>query len=98
MVSYTLILPFSLPFVNAPNLECGLGYYVTVLILGLGALLVYVIVTRRYKRRERQLIGNEQQMIESYYERMVTMNVEEEHVHIKVQESGGVTSIVSISN
>ena len=68
-----LIIMFVVAFQNFPHNDCGLGYYSTLMLIGIGALILYTFVAYRYKRRSRQHIGNEQQMIEACYEH--TLNV-----------------------
>ena len=48
--------------------DCGFGYYSVLMLIGIGALILYTFVAYRYKRRSRQHIANEQQMIEACYE------------------------------
>lgn len=87
LAAFTFIFPIGLPFLNDRNKDCGLYFYVIMLVTGLVALVAYVIVTRRYKRRERQMIGNEQQMIEAYYEHVVAMNAKDNCIHIRLEPS-----------
>lgn len=59
---------FALAFQATPYQDCGLGFYSTLLLIGIVFIIVYGIVTYKYRRRERQPIGNEQQIIEACYE------------------------------
>lgn len=88
LISYIITLMFGLSFLNGPILiDCGVWYYLVMIVLGVALFLVYVFVTRRYKRRQRQVIDNDQHVIEACYERIVTMTAGEKIVHIPLQES-----------
>ena len=63
-----LVIMFVVAFQTYRYYDCGLGYYSTSMLIGIGALILYTFVAYRYKRKSRQHIGNEQQMIEECYE------------------------------
>ena len=63
-----LITMFTVAFRISPYPNCGLGYYGTLMLIGIGALILYTFVAYRYKRRSRQHIENEQQVIEACYD------------------------------
>ena len=86
-----LVVMFALAFQKFPYEDCGLGFYTLLLLIGIVSIMLYSVVTYKYKRRERQYIGNEQQMIEACYERNLPANDENDkfevtHVGIEPQE------------
>ena len=68
-----LVIMFVVAFQTYRYYDCGIGYYSTLMLIGAGALILYTFVAYRYKKRSRQHIGNEQQMIKACYEH--TLNV-----------------------
>ena len=63
-----LVIIFIVAFKTYRNYDCGLVYYGMLMLIGIGALILYTFVAYRYKRRSRQHIGNEQQVIEACYD------------------------------
>ena len=59
LIILIIIVIFALAFQATPYQNCGLGFYSTLLLIGIASIVVYGIVTYKYKRRERQPIGND---------------------------------------
>ena len=55
---------------NWGGIHCLAGFYSMHMVLGVLALICYVFAVKKYKRRERNPVINEQQLIESHYEHM----------------------------
>ena len=81
-----LVIMFVVAFQTYRNYDCGFGYYSMLMLIGVGALILYTFVAYRYKRRSRQHIGNEQQMIEACYEHTLASSntKEEEVIHVNI--------------
>ena len=66
------------PFINSQyvnqishsGIHCPAGFYSLHIFLSICALIGYIIVVRRYQRRQRNPIINQQQLVESRYEHM----------------------------
>ena len=90
-----LVIVFIVAFQNYPHYDCGVEYYSTLMFIGVGTLILYTFVAYRYKRRSRQHIGNEQQMIEACYEHTLagTNTNEEEVIHVSISTKGTHTDL-----
>ena len=65
LVATLLMLPFALPPIHP--ISCGFWYYVTNIVIGVVALLVYTCVAKRYRYRVRDEFCNIHQYAEDYY-------------------------------
>ena len=65
LVAALLVLPFALPPIHP--ISCGFWYYVTNIVIGVVALLVYMCVAKRYRYRVRDEFCNIHQYAEDYY-------------------------------
>ena len=64
-----LVLPFAVvePFYTVHHISCGFYYYLTNIVIGVVALLVYTCVAKRYRYRVRDELCNVHQYAENYY-------------------------------
>ena len=71
MASYLLVLPFSygykLQHQSSSKISCGSVYYLTNLIVGTIGLLLFILVARKYKYRQRDEVINTHMFAEEYY-------------------------------
>ena len=69
LFSYLLVLPFATvkPFYTVHHISCGFWYYLTNIVIGVVALLVYTCVAKRYRYRVRDELCNVHQYAENYY-------------------------------
>ena len=65
LVAALLVLLFALPPIHP--ISCGFWYYVTNIVIGVVALLVYMCVAKRYRYRVRDEFCNIHQYAEDYY-------------------------------
>ena len=68
LVAVLLVVPFT--NTSEKHINCPPGYYSLLIVLSVSLFIVYLIITRRYQRRERGPIVNERQMIETNFEHM----------------------------
>ena len=73
-ISAVAVVPFAIPSVwnsitSVPN--CGFGYYVFIIVVGLIGLIVFSIVVKRYKYRQRDERPFDTRFAEQYYERYI---------------------------
>lgn len=72
LIGVIIILPFSLDFWNSSyptNPSCGVGYYLTNVVIALAGIVIYFITSKKYKYRQRDEPSVDQQLVEAYYER-----------------------------
>ena len=69
LLSFLLVLPFATvkPFYTVHHISCGFWYYLTNIVIGVVALLVYMCVAKRYRYRVRDELCNVHQYAENYY-------------------------------
>ena len=68
-IATLIITPFIKSQYNQ-GIHCLAGFYSMHMVLGVLALICYAFAVKKYKRRERNPVINEQQLIESRYEHM----------------------------
>ena len=68
-----ILLFFAKSHLYTHTLSCGLLFYLVVLLIGTVGLVVYCVVARWYRKRQRggQEFVNERAILESYYERAI---------------------------
>ena len=69
LLAFFLVMPFifKVPFYTIHSISCGFYYYLTNIVIGVVALLVYMCVAKRYRYRERDEQCNIHQYAENYY-------------------------------
>lgn len=74
-----LVLAFSLGYEHHPqniqDVSCGAPLHVTTLIIGFIGLVVFVVVSRRYKNRQRDECVNTQAIVERYYNSIIKTRI-----------------------
>lgn len=65
-----LAIAIIVPFTASVNFGwCGPAYYITIVVVGCIAFLLFTVVARVYKQRERDHVINQQRLVEDVYER-----------------------------
>ena len=69
LISYCVTLPFSYVYKSHPftTVSCGSVYYLTNLVVGTIGLLLFILVARKYKYRQRDEVINTHMFAEEYY-------------------------------
>ena len=73
-ISAAAVVPFAIPNIwnhitSVPN--CGFGYYLFTIVVGLMGLVVFFVVVRKYKYRQRDERPYDTRFAEQYYERYI---------------------------
>ena len=77
VIGYSIVLPFAIPFqansTTRLSVSCGTGYYLSNTVLAAIILVLFVLVARKYKYRQRDDPGDERVylFVEEYYSRAV---------------------------
>ena len=72
LIGVIITLPFSFDLWNSlhpTNPSCGVGYYLTNVLIALAGMVIYCITAKKYKYRQRDEPSVDQQLVEAYYER-----------------------------
>ena len=69
LLATLLVIPFAvrIPFYTIHHISCGFYYYLTNIVIGVVALLVYTCVAKQYRYRVRDELCNVHQYAENYY-------------------------------
>jgi peptide/histidine transporter 3/4 len=79
LIGALIVLPFSTMYTTV-HPSCGSAYYLVTVLISLIGLVVYVLVARRYKYRQRDEPDNIYQYAEDYYSKDHDEEEEEESV------------------